>query len=89
LNEQDLLRDAVQKYVKEDEGKDLYTCWLKDPRISMIQTPNKHSENLRRALPQYSECGSPQATFENQFFFRRRIANIANFSTPTPLFDTK
>ncbi len=47
LNEQDLLRDAVQKYVKEDEGKDRYTCWLKDPMISITQTPYKHSENLR------------------------------------------
>jgi len=47
LNEQNLLRDAVQKYVEEDEGKDLYTCWLNDPMISIIQTPYKHSENLR------------------------------------------
>jgi len=42
-----------------------------------------------RRVPQYSECGSPQATFENQFFFWPRIANTTNSSTPTLLFGQK
>ncbi len=43
----------------------------------------------RRGLPQYSECGSPRATFENQFFCRHRIANITNSSITTLLFYIK
>jgi len=38
-------------------------------------------------LPQYSECGSPPATFENKLFFRSGIASIINPSTPTLFFD--
>jgi len=38
-------------------------------------------------IPRYSECGSPPATFENRFVFRRQIASIINPSTPTLFFD--
>ncbi len=40
-------------------------------------------------LPQYSECGSPPQLLKISFFFRRRIANTINFSTPTLFFCIK
>ncbi len=38
--------------------------------------PEKGQEMLMiyHSIPQHSECASPLATFENRFFFRRRIA---------------
>jgi len=52
-----------------------------------FRDPRPHG--IDESLPQYSECGSPPQLLKISFFFRRRIANTINFSTPTLFFCIK